>query len=67
MFGLDFMACLIFRYAISNIEIEDNRGKEEYAQLREGRFLKFDLLLLQIFKFRCIICLKWKIITILYF
>lgn len=67
MFGLDFMGCLIFRYAISNIEIEDNRGKEEYAQLREGSFLKFDLLLLQIFKFRCIICLKWKIITILYF
>lgn len=66
MFGLDFMGCLIFRYAISNIEIEDNRGKEEYAQLQEGRFLKFDLLLLQIFKFRCIICLKWKIITILY-
>lgn len=67
MFGLDFMGCLIFRYVISNIEIEDNRGKEEYAQLQEGRFLKFDLLLLQIFKFRCIICLKWKIITILYF
>lgn len=66
MFGLDFMGCLIFRYAISNIEIEDNRGKEEYAQLQEGRLLKFDLLL-QIFKFRCIICLKWKIITILYF
>lgn len=57
MFGLDFMGCLIFRYAISNIEIEDNRGKEEYAQLQEGRLLKFDLLL-QIFKFRCIICLK---------
>lgn len=66
MFGLDFMGCLIFRYVISNIEIEDNRGKEEYAQLQEGKFLKFDLLLLQIFKFRCIICLKWKIITILY-
>lgn len=48
MFGLDFMGCLIFRCVISNIEIEDNRGKEEYAQLREGRFLKFDLLLLQI-------------------
>lgn len=57
MFGLDFMGCLIFRYVISNIEIEDNRGKEEYAQLQEGRLLKFDLLL-QIFKFRCIICLK---------
>lgn len=48
MFGLDFMGCLIFRYVISNIEIEDNRGKEEYAQLQEGRLLKFDLLLLQI-------------------